>query len=140
MGTPSSFKALDLADILTESYNPMWNQARGIAFANLIESICIQHGAHCMMGGSVLHRGYSSKDLDIIIYPHGKTPYRKSYLLFHIQLALWYKYRSWAEFDHYELMYDKKDVVGMFFDDRADTSYAHADAYCHLKRVDFFFF
>ena len=27
-------------------------------------------GYHCALGGSVLHKGHSNKDLDVIVYPH----------------------------------------------------------------------
>lgn len=42
----------------------------GIDIARLIEKAIIPAGYHCALGGSVLHRGESSKDLDIFIYPH----------------------------------------------------------------------
>jgi hypothetical protein len=43
-----------------------------------VEEKLIPLGAHCSLGGSVLHRGESTKDLDIFVYPHNqdkpKTP------------------------------------------------------------------
>lgn len=40
-----------------------------------IETKLIPHGAHCALGGSVLHRGESEKDLDIFVYPRNcETP------------------------------------------------------------------
>jgi len=34
-----------------------------------IEYELASRGAHCALGGSVLHRGESAKDLDIFVYP-----------------------------------------------------------------------
>lgn len=43
-----------------------------------IECELSSRGAHCALGGSVLHRGESEKDLDIFVYPRNceepKTP------------------------------------------------------------------
>ena len=43
-----------------------------------LEAKLIPLGAHCALGGSVLHHGESNKDLDIFVYPHNqdetKTP------------------------------------------------------------------
>lgn len=41
----------------------------GIDTARLIEQVIIPAGYHCALGGSVLHKGASNKDLDIFIYP-----------------------------------------------------------------------
>lgn len=53
-----------------------------------IEAKLIPHGAHCSLGGSVLHRGESSKDLDIFVYPRNceqtKTPEQLMEVLHHL--------------------------------------------------------
>lgn len=53
-----------------------------------IETKLIPHGAHCALGGSVLHRGESEKDLDIFVYPRNceepKTPEQLLELLQHL--------------------------------------------------------
>jgi hypothetical protein len=38
-----------------------------------LEQKLIPLGAHCALGGSVLHRGVSTKDVDIFVYPHNCT-------------------------------------------------------------------
>lgn len=42
----------------------------GIRIANACEAAIIPAGYHCALGGSLLHRGTSSKDVDLFIYPH----------------------------------------------------------------------
>lgn len=43
---------------------------QGIAIAQIVETAIIPAGYHCALGGSVLHKGGSDKDLDIFLYPH----------------------------------------------------------------------
>lgn len=51
---------------------------QALPFVREVEAKLIPLGAHCSLGGSVLHRGESTKDLDIFVYPHNddrpKTP------------------------------------------------------------------
>jgi hypothetical protein len=50
-----------------------WDLIDGLAFARAVEAE-IQHvGWHVALGGSVLHRSCSDKDLDLIVYPHART-------------------------------------------------------------------
>lgn len=49
---------------------PGWDLEQGITVARRIEEALIPLGYHCALGGSVLHKGSSDKDLDIFIYPH----------------------------------------------------------------------
>ena len=51
----------------------MWTRDLGIKAAQKIEVALGLHGAHCGMAGSVLTKGESKKDLDIIVYPHDKN-------------------------------------------------------------------
>lgn len=48
----------------------MWTLAEGIDLCRAIEKEIIPAGYHCALGGGVLMRGESGKDLDIFIYPH----------------------------------------------------------------------
>jgi len=41
-----------------------------VMIAKKVEEAIIPVGYHCALGGSVLHRGTSEKDVDIFIYPH----------------------------------------------------------------------
>ena len=50
---------------------------QGITIARQIEDVLKEVNCHCALGGSVLHKGSSNKDLDIFIYHHDitvKTP------------------------------------------------------------------
>ncbi len=48
----------------------LWTLKEGIELARKFEAAIIPVGYHCALGGSVLHRGWSGKDLDIFVYPH----------------------------------------------------------------------
>lgn len=48
---------------------PLWTLEQGIELARRLEPIALAHNAHVAIGGSVLHRGESMKDLDIFVYP-----------------------------------------------------------------------
>ena len=47
-----------------------WTLEEGIDICRQIEAKISSWGFHCGLTGSCLFRGQSSKDLDIIIYPH----------------------------------------------------------------------
>ena len=47
-----------------------WTLQEGIKLARTLEAFAITIGYHIALGGSVLHKGTSSKDLDIFVYPH----------------------------------------------------------------------
>lgn len=49
---------------------PMWTTFEGIVLCQSIERIVTPLGYHCALGGSVLTKGSSEKDLDIFVYPH----------------------------------------------------------------------
>lgn len=62
--------------------NPMWNLEQGVYLVRLVETALVAHNlyAHCALGGSVIHKGESFKDLDIMIYQHDSTnkrPYNR---------------------------------------------------------------
>lgn len=48
----------------------MWTQQEAIELLKRLEPDLAKVGFHCALGGSVLYRGTSEKDLDVIIYPH----------------------------------------------------------------------
>jgi len=48
----------------------MWTLVEGVTLANRLEKSLKANGFHCALGGSVLHSGASTKDLDIFVYPH----------------------------------------------------------------------
>lgn len=47
----------------------MWTLEEGIAFARELEKY-MDDWFHTALAGSVLHKGESFKDVDIIVYPH----------------------------------------------------------------------
>jgi hypothetical protein len=49
---------------------PAWTLTNAINIARYVESVVVQFGYHTAIGGSVLHRGESDKDLDLYLYPH----------------------------------------------------------------------
>lgn len=48
----------------------MWTREEAFWVIERLEPIMAEMGAHVALGGSVLYRGSSTKDLDIIVYPH----------------------------------------------------------------------
>jgi hypothetical protein len=46
----------------------------GIRICRMIEQTIAPLGYHCALGGSLMYRGYSSKDIDVIIYPRNNNP------------------------------------------------------------------
>jgi len=61
----SDLNNLDSVEIL-----PLWSQAEAIDLAAQIERAAYKIGYHAALTGSCLYRGFSSKDCDIILYPH----------------------------------------------------------------------
>lgn len=59
---------VDISEVL-----PPWSLDGGIRVARAIEQISVPLGWHVALGGSVLHAGYSNKDLDLIIYKRTKA-------------------------------------------------------------------
>lgn len=63
----------DLVDSLFNTdyeVEPMWTRETAIPFLAALEEFFAQNGYHCALGGSVMYRGDSDKDLDVIVYPH----------------------------------------------------------------------
>ena|SRR5690348_6488256 len=52
--------------------DPMWDTGQAIKFCRALEEKTEAMGLHVAFGGSVLHKGYSEKDLDVFVYPHFK--------------------------------------------------------------------
>lgn len=67
---------------------PMWTRETGLARAAELEAhFAFECQVHFAMGGSVMYRGKSIKDLDLIVYPHGTIytedgiSYTKDYII-----------------------------------------------------------
>lgn len=48
----------------------MWNLDDAVALCRVFETALKRIGFHVALGGSVLYRGESDKDLDVFVYPH----------------------------------------------------------------------
>lgn len=56
----------------------LWEIEDGLQLSKLIERAVVPLRAHVALAGSVLYRGWSDKDIDIIIYQHDKSdPYSR---------------------------------------------------------------
>lgn len=54
-----------------DSKSPLWSlQNEGINTIRSLEASAISFGLHVALGGSVLHKGMSDKDIDVFVYPH----------------------------------------------------------------------
>ena len=47
--------------------------AQAIIIANKFEEFLVTKGYHVALGGSCLHKGYSDKDVDLIVLPHNTS-------------------------------------------------------------------
>lgn len=57
------------------------NRDHAIVACQLLESVLAPRGVHVALGGSVLTRGTSEHDFDILLYPHTKKPIDREWLL-----------------------------------------------------------
>ena len=48
----------------------MWNLEEAIDFSRSLEEVLVPVGFHCGISGSVLIKGHSDDDLDLVVYPH----------------------------------------------------------------------
>lgn len=54
-----------------------WTWKNALAFVRHLETDLRVVGWHCTITGGVLHKGSSSHDLDVIVYPHKPTTNRE---------------------------------------------------------------
>lgn len=70
---------IDNERILKESppFNtlPLWTLEEAIDLCRKIENELEEYGYHCALTGGVLYNGSSTKDVDIMIYPHSEKTY-----------------------------------------------------------------
>jgi hypothetical protein len=59
----------------------MWTLETGLEVVRSVEQVVKDLNAHCALGGSVLMKGESQKDLDIFIYPHDNHGYDRGKIL-----------------------------------------------------------
>ncbi len=65
----------------------MWTLDEALDAVRNIEEHIIPAGHHCALGGGVLHKGCSGKDLDIFIYPHNGRKLNPALVRLKLQLA-----------------------------------------------------
>lgn len=107
------------SDEMLKVVNPIiWTLEEGVEIARKIEA-AIHPKAHCALGGGVLMKGFSKKDLDIYIYPH-KERIKVDQILEALKII--FPEAKWIE---PESEYIPKTLVMMEQ---------------HGKRIDFFFF
>lgn len=51
----------------------VWNLNEGVEFIRNLELVLDKIGYHSGLTGSVLYKGFSEKDLDVMVYPHKTT-------------------------------------------------------------------
>lgn len=49
-----------------------WDRTNAVEFLQHLEQVLAAHGWHCALAGSVLYRGNSTHDLDVVVFPHKK--------------------------------------------------------------------
>jgi hypothetical protein len=50
----------------------MWTRETAFQFLEPLDAFLTANGYHCALGGSVMYRGTSDKDIDVIVYPHNR--------------------------------------------------------------------
>lgn len=69
----------------------MWTLDEGLVVARSLEPVAVAFGYHVALGGGVLLRGASEKDLDVMLYPHGGDKIVLNTLGFHNTLNAMFK-------------------------------------------------
>lgn len=57
-----------------------WTLESAVEFIRDLEPILASLGWHCALTGSVLYKGESRKDLDLVVYPHRTSNHSLAYL------------------------------------------------------------
>ena len=50
-----------------------WTLEDGLDMARQLRRVAAGYGWHVAIGGGVVHRGWSNKDLDLVMFPHDST-------------------------------------------------------------------
>jgi hypothetical protein len=102
----------------------MWSLEEALVVARALETKIerIYNHYHVALGGSVLHRGSSTKDLDIFIYPHKTGQIDRKYLN-----------KMLSEFGLVDAE-DRTSIHAEYYDNKEVIKYMY-----NGKRVDIFF-
>lgn len=112
-----------MSDVFLDDVPPMWTLEQGLELARKLEPLAIECGFHIAVGGGVMLRGSSNKDLDLFFYPHCKSSDRPSLGTLIVKL--------------HKFGFKGIKAIGtsVTLDDQKDVRWA----YLGDKRIDFFF-
>ena len=79
--SPAEYSKFKPVSFSLEDDGPLWTLDEAIKLVRELEEVVKPVGYHCALGGSVLMRGESKKDLDIFVYPHQAPHDRESDLI-----------------------------------------------------------
>lgn len=102
---------------------PLWTLEQGLELARNLESLAIECGFHVAIGGGVMLRGESMKDLDLFFYPHRKISAKP------VLAVLIFKLKQFG------FKGIKAIGTSVTLDDQKDVRFS----YLNDKRVDLFF-
>lgn len=77
--------------------SPIWNLNKAANFCQWLEKLMLPLGLHVAVGGSVLMKGESSKDLDVFLYPHRRDKRPSAAVVFQKLLDLGFTYNRGEE-------------------------------------------
>lgn len=63
-------------EFVNSSRDAMWTLDSALPVLRALEAVASKEGFHVALSGSVLYRGHSAKDLDVVVYPHNVNLYR----------------------------------------------------------------
>jgi hypothetical protein len=89
--------AMTLLDGGTHPIGTMWTVIDGLHTCKEIEMIAKGYGYHVALGGSVMYRGSSMKDLDVIVYNHRRGTQDKEGFLKHLDQVGWREHVEWQK-------------------------------------------
>lgn len=74
-----------------------WDMKRALAFVRKLERVLSVRGWHVALAGSVLHKGRSKKDIDVVVFPHDASDFDRCELAYGLGLAGMRPWRSASE-------------------------------------------
>lgn len=115
-----------MSDRLT-THHDSWTFEEALAFVKQLEMWLEPAGFHAAMTGSVLSKGQSNKDLDLVLFPHDTSKIDMSFLRYSLGKA------------GLEPVHSRAKVAALWERQRSnDTKHVEVWAYRN-KRVDLFF-
>lgn len=75
----------------------MWHRAAALEFLSTLWAPLTVAGWHCALTGSVLYRGDSTHDLDVVVYPHHGEKVKLKQLHSALRGAGMHRHRTWRQ-------------------------------------------